>query len=102
MSFATWFGLACLAGLALMVWSSFRSAPDTRSRAEQLRSGLRLRNELANTVGVIAALLALLGAAAEATWLAIAAAGLIALAFLLAWCADRREHKAEQLEHPKT
>jgi hypothetical protein len=57
-------------GYALIIWLTRRDMPETRSRAECLRSTVPLRNELANLVGVIGALVLLLALANSSSVLA--------------------------------
>jgi hypothetical protein len=85
-------------GYALIIWLNCRDTPETRSRAECLRSTVPLRNELANIFGALGALVLLLALATSSSLLTYAGGTMVSLAFLMGWSADRRERAAEALE----
>jgi hypothetical protein len=93
-----WLGVICFGILAAMVWMNYRAAPETRSRAECLRTTVRLRNEIANIVGAVGVLAAIIGAGVHSLAVLYAGGGLVALMLLLGCSADRRERAAAALE----
>jgi hypothetical protein len=94
-----WLAVIVLGILAAMVWMNYRSTPETRSKAECLRSTVLLRNELANLIGAVGALVLLFALATSGSVLTYIGGATFGLAFLIGWSADRRERAAEALEH---
>jgi hypothetical protein len=82
-----------------MVWMNYRATPATRSRAECLRSTVPLRNELANVMGAVGALVLLLALATSSSVMTYIGGAIVGLALIIGWSADRRECAAEALEH---
>jgi hypothetical protein len=93
-----WIGIIILLIFGAVGWVSYRATPETRSRAECLRSTVPLRNELANVIGAVGALVLLLALAASSLVLTYMGGAILGLALLIGWSADRRERAAAVLK----
>lgn len=88
--------LIIIVGYTAIIVVSYRATPETRTKAECLRSSVSVRNSTADLLALIGALVLLFGE--DGTVVTSVAGALITLAFVIAWSADRRERAAEALE----